>query len=195
MRAGRLVSLDGSKPRRKIAAGRSLHQRKDTFPHPPAMPCIMKRWILLVLLPALASCHATAGRQVTWLETELIVSEPTVHARIFWFNRDWNVGECTLGAGSHVTLRRGGLNPDFTTGLGLSTTAGDGARLQYGITMLAADGTVLAHFPFDRDGREYVSSIPANVHIITGPSARISRDVYDRAARVLVHARCHSRSR
>jgi hypothetical protein len=155
----------------------------------------MKRWIPLVLLPALASCHTTAERRVTWLETQLIASEPTVHARIFWFNRDWVIGACTLTAGSHVTLHRGGLNPDFTTGLGLSTTADKGARLQYGITMLAADGTMLAHFPFDHDGSEYVSNIPAKVHMITGPSAMISPDVYERAAQVLLHAKCYSRSR
>ncbi|HEU4557040.1 MAG TPA: hypothetical protein VFS20_04295 [Longimicrobium sp.] len=76
----------------------------------------------------------------------------------------------------------------------MSTTA-NGARLLYGITILAADGTTLAHLPSDHHGGEYVANIPADVRIITGPSARISPGVYEGAARVLIHARCYSRSR
>lgn len=155
---------------------------------------MMKRWIPLALLPALSACHAMARPPVTWLETELIADEPNIYSRIFWFHRGWSVGACTLGGGSHVSLHQRGLNPEFTTGIGLSTTAEDGARFQYGITMLAADGTTLAHFPSSNGGREYVVLIPANVRIIDGPSAPISRDVYERAARILVHAKCYSPS-
>jgi len=156
----------------------------------------MKRWIPLALLPALAACHAMARPRVTWVETNLIASEPAIYAKLFVFKRDETVGACMLNGGSHVTLRRGGLSPDFMSGIGLYTTAEGGARLHYGITMLAADGTTLAHFPSNNNGaREYVARIPPNVRTIDGPAARISRDLYERTARVLVHVRCYSRSK
>jgi hypothetical protein len=151
----------------------------------------MKRLILLVLVIASAGCGAAAGRQVTWLETERIPTDPDVHARIFWFNRQWDVGVCSLGPGSHVTLTRGGDVVSFSTGLGLSTTA-NGAQWRYGITMLAADGTTLAHFPSDRDASVFVASIPAHARIISGTNMRIPPLVCDRVARVLVHATCHA---
>jgi hypothetical protein len=155
---------------------------------------MMKRWISLVLLPALAACYAIARPQVTWMETELIASEPAIYGKIFLFKWDRAIGACNVDGGSHVSLHRNGAgpHPTFTTGIGLFTTADEGARLQYGITMLAADGTTLAHFPSNNGAREYVAHIPANVRIIDGPSARLSTDVYERAARILVHARCFS---
>ncbi|HEX8361046.1 MAG TPA: hypothetical protein VF613_13105, partial [Longimicrobium sp.] len=149
--------------------------------------------ILLVLMIGSAGCGATSGRKVTWLKTEPILpTEPDVHARIFWFDRQWDVGVCSLGPGSHVTLTRGGDVRSLATGLGLSTTA-NGAEWRYGITMLAADGTTLAHFPSDRNARVFVANIPAHSKIISGTNMRISPRVYDRVARVLVHATCHGR--
>jgi hypothetical protein len=150
----------------------------------------MTRSILLVLVIASAGCGATTGRPVTWREAERIPTEHPVHAKMFWFNRQWEVGECSLGPGSHVTLTRGGDRTSLSTGLGLSTTA-NGAQWRYGVTMLAADGTTLAHFPSDRDPMVFVANIPANTEIISGTNMRIPPLVYDRVARVLVHAACH----
>ncbi len=152
----------------------------------------MKRFILLVLVIGTFGCGATAGRKVTWLETELIPARPEVYARFFLFNRQWDVGVCSLHPGSHVTLTRGGDVTAFMTGLSLSTTA-NGAQWQYGITMLAADGTTLAHFPSDRNASVFVENIPPHVKGGGGTNMHIPPLVYDRVARVLVHATCHPR--
>lgn len=123
-------------------------------------------------------CGAIAGRKVTWLKTELIPPQPGTHARIFWFNRQWDVGVCSLHPGSHVTLTRGGDVVLLMTGMGLSTTA-NGAQWRYGITMLAADGTTLAHFPSDRNASVFVENIPPHVKGGGGTNMRIPPLVYD----------------
>ena len=147
----------------------------------------MNRWILLVLVPVLAGC-AYRGPPVTWVETVYDPPPRTVYGKIFFVNRDWDVGDCVLRGGSHVTLSKpaGSAN----VGLGLSTRSGQAGRWRYGITFLAADGTMLAHYPHP-DGRVYLQHIPAGVRdFIGGTGFRIPDDVYDRVTRVLIHARC-----
>ncbi len=147
---------------------------------------VRNRSILLVLMLALAGC-AYSGPPVTWLETAYEAPAAGVGAKIFFFNRQWEVGDCILRPGSHVTLSRYGSG---NVGLGLSTRSMQGARWRYGIALLAADGTTLAHVPRP-DGRVYLQHIPAGAaDFIGGTGFSVDDDVYDRVTRVLVHARC-----
>jgi hypothetical protein len=148
---------------------------------------VMIRSILLVLLPLLAGCAYT-GPPVTWVETVYEPPPRTVYGKIFFIDRQWNVGDCILGPGSHVTLSKG--RPSANVGLGLSTRSGQAARWRYGITFLAADGTMLAHYPHP-DGRVFLQRIHARARdFIGGTSFYITDDVYERVTRVLIHARC-----
>lgn len=147
----------------------------------------MSRSIFLVLLPLLAGC-AYSGPPVTWVETVYDPPPYTVYGKTFYINRQWDVGDCILGPGSHVTLSTG--RPSANVGLGLSTRSGQAGRWRYGITFLAADGTTLAHYPHS-DGRVFLQRIPAGARaFIGGTSFYITSDVYDRVTRVLIHARC-----
>jgi hypothetical protein len=146
----------------------------------------MKRLLFLVLGLVGGGC-ASAGRPVTWIETVATQEPPGVYARVFMPGRRWHVGDCFLSAGSHITLRPSG-RADF--GFGIYVTRED-AQFQFGITMLAADGTTLAHFPRANGGQVYVlKDIPVGRDEIRGGTIPISRDVYDRVERVLIHATC-----
>lgn len=139
---------------------------------------------LLVL--ALAGC-AYSPPPVTWLHTTHDPPPPNVHGKSFLVEGRWEVGDCVVRPGSHVTIRRRG---SASVGLGLSTLSGRAARLRYGITFLAADGTTLAHYPYP-DGRVYLQRIPDRARdFIGGTSFPLSADVYERVARVLIHTRC-----
>jgi hypothetical protein len=146
----------------------------------------MNRLILLVLVLVAAGCGP--GRPpVTWLEPVTHPPDPRMGARAFWFNRRWEVGDCSLDGGSHVTLTWGNV---AMVGLKLTTTR-PGAEFRYGITMLAADGTTLAHYPFANNNGTYVEkNIPVGSWHIRGTNVRITRDIYDRVDRVLIHASC-----
>ncbi len=147
---------------------------------------MMNRSMLLALVLVLAGC-AYSGPPVTWVETVYDPPPRTVYAKSFYTNREWDVGDCRLGPGSHVTLDTYGR---ANVGLGLSTLSGGAARWRYGFTFLAADGTTLAHYPY-ADGRVFLQHIPAGARdYIGGTGFRISADVYERVTRVLIHARC-----
>jgi hypothetical protein len=144
------------------------------------------RSVLPVLVLALAGC-AYSGPPVTWVETAPQPLRPDVYAKMFFVDRQWDVGDCTLRPGSHVTLSRAG---SANVGLGLSTRSGRAARWRYGITFLAADGTTLAHYPYP-DGRVFLLHVPAGARDFGGGTGfPITADVYERVTRVLIHARC-----
>ena len=145
------------------------------------------RLLRLALVPALAGC-AYRAPPVTWVETVYDPPPQTVYGKIFFVDRQWEVGDCTLRPGSHVTLSKSG---SANVGLGLSTRSGRAGRWRYGITFLAADGTVLAHYPYPDGGRVFLQRIPANPRdFIGGTGFPIPADVYDRVTRILIHARC-----
>ncbi|HYH80531.1 MAG TPA: hypothetical protein VEX86_12065 [Longimicrobium sp.] len=146
----------------------------------------MTNRVILLMLVLVAGCGP--GRPpATWLVPVTDPPNPRVGGRAFWFNRRWEVGDCSLQGGSHVTLTWSNVG---MVGLSLTTTR-PGAEFHYGITMLAADGTTLAHYPFTNNDRMYVEkNIPVGRWHTRGTNVRITRDIYDRVDRVLIHASC-----
>jgi hypothetical protein len=154
----------------------------------------MKRVALAVLVLVSAGCAALARNpRVEWVEPRAQVPLRPGGEKVFLFHRDWYVGRCWLQGGSHVTIK-----PDGRVYFMLSLSGTEpGAQWRYGATLLAADGTMLTHLPSPRGG-VYVADAPvvrnpqypSVTHVMRGTEARVTRQVFERVARVAMHVNC-----
>ncbi|HEX8693809.1 MAG TPA: hypothetical protein VF746_15410 [Longimicrobium sp.] len=144
----------------------------------------MMRFVLAVLVLASAGCATTAWE---WVEPVAVEMAPGVkNDRLFIPRWDWKGENCSMSGGSHVTLKRGGR---VVTMLTLSNPHRD-ARLRYGVTFLAADGSPLGHLPYPGGG-VYVAKLRARYpNVILASDVAVSPEVFERAARVLLHVSC-----
>jgi hypothetical protein len=144
------------------------------------------RFVLAGLVLASAGCAAASARP-TWAEPVTDGIRMGAHGdRVFHFNRDWQVGNCSIRGGSHVTLKHGGR---VVTMLALSNPHRD-SRLRYGITFLAADGSPLGHLPYPGGGL-YVADLEARYpNVMRAWTGNLPPEVFEQVARVLLHASC-----